>query len=161
MLCLPGIGALGVADDDRLIEPGIEVKCQIRGTAPEIDAEAVGEQKEGQPRRQDRVLEEPRSNTWLCTQFLHQYCRCLMPPVLFILLRNWRSLNSGGLGAPLTLSFLYLATLENHLPLQPTFSPHKSRWFLCTYLSVSSNILPLIFRLCPVFKPRLKISNFS
>lgn len=29
MLCLPGIGAPGVADNDRLIEAGIEVKCQI------------------------------------------------------------------------------------------------------------------------------------
>lgn len=29
MLCLPGIRALGVTDDDRLIEAGIEVKCQI------------------------------------------------------------------------------------------------------------------------------------
>lgn len=26
---LPGIGALGVTDDDRLVEAGIEVKCQI------------------------------------------------------------------------------------------------------------------------------------
>lgn len=26
---LPGIGALGVTDDDRLIEAGIEVECQI------------------------------------------------------------------------------------------------------------------------------------
>lgn len=29
MLCLPGIRALGVTDNDRLIEAGIEVKCQI------------------------------------------------------------------------------------------------------------------------------------
>lgn len=29
MLCLPGVGALGVADDDRLVETGIEVECQV------------------------------------------------------------------------------------------------------------------------------------
>lgn len=29
MFRLPAIGALGVADDDRLVEAGIEVKCQI------------------------------------------------------------------------------------------------------------------------------------
>jgi len=81
MLCLPGLGAPGVADDDRLIEAGIEVKCQVRGAAAEIDAEPVGEQEEGQPHKQDRILEDLRSNTQLCTQSLHQRCRCSEPPI--------------------------------------------------------------------------------
>lgn len=79
-----------------------------------------------------------------------------------ILLRNQESLHSGGIGVPLILScFLYLVTLEYHLPLQPTLSPGKSQWFLCTYPSASSDTLPFTFRVSPVFISRLKISNFS
>lgn len=72
---LPGIGALGVTDDDRLIEAGIEVECQIAWAAAKIDAEAVNEHEESHMHGQERVLEDLGSNTHLCTQFLHQCCR--------------------------------------------------------------------------------------
>lgn len=43
LLLLPVVRAQGVADDDGLIEAGVEVKRQIRGLAAEIDGKAVGE----------------------------------------------------------------------------------------------------------------------
>lgn len=43
LLLLPVVRAQGVADDDRLFEMGVEVKCQIRGFAAEIDGKPVGE----------------------------------------------------------------------------------------------------------------------
>lgn len=46
-----------------------------------------------------------------------------MPPGEFA--RWW---HRGSPNAELCSCFLYLATLENHLPLQPTFSPGKSKY---------------------------------
>lgn len=40
LLLLPVVRAQGVADDDGLIEAGVEVKRQIRGLAAEIDGKA-------------------------------------------------------------------------------------------------------------------------
>lgn len=76
VLGLPGFAALGVADDDRLGEAGIEVKRQVRGGAAEVDGEAVGEQEGGQPHGQDGAGEELRSNVWFWPRFLDQRRRC-------------------------------------------------------------------------------------
>lgn len=59
VLGLPGIGAAGVADDDRLGEAGVEVKRQVRGAAAEVDGEAVGKQEGGQPRTGTWKSREP------------------------------------------------------------------------------------------------------
>lgn len=55
LLLLPVVRAQGVADDDRLIETGVEVKRQIRGFAAEID---------GKPEVSRRKVSTSRTGSW-------------------------------------------------------------------------------------------------